>query len=533
MAKNRYVFLMVAVLILTGYAIQVSRGQASIKPLDGYLVFYAFSFTFALLVLGQKVDFGSVRKNLRWSKAFDRISDHALRIIFLLSAIFFILWTLVLWGKFYSFRLDFIDSGIYSEIVFNSTQGRLFHSSFHKIHSLGEHFSPIVLTFVPFFWINPSALWLLTAQVAAFAVCPVILFYICREVIKDETLSRKVALGAAVLWFAFPTMLNAVQTGFHPSTLSLPFILFGFYLLITNRLWPFWANMILLLLFKENLALVWVSFGLYSLLIMKRKSLGMTLVLVGGFWGIAAVKWVIPFFRGGDWGHVGRIGPLEHIYDKLKYLWLYLFVPLGFLSLGNWRSSVMIWPPILLNLSVKYTKQLHGVYHYDDIIVPVLFLAAICALASDKYQPLIRKVKLLNARFLMCWFVLPITFAVIFPVERLIAYYPNETHRAIAQELERVQERWPDKTIHVQHNVRMVLNRYTDVESLKTNWRRWTFASGDLILLAPDLREIKSNKYYNLKKDYASVLKFFADNAGKKFKRLNGDFHFLTIYEAL
>lgn len=533
MVKKFYLLLMVAGPILSGYAIQVSRGHASIKPLDGYLIFYVFSFTMALLFLGQNVDIRSVRKNLNWSKAFDRISVRALKIICLLTVIFFILWTGVLWGKLYSFGLDFIDSGIYSDIVFNSAQGQPFHSTFHKIHALGEHFSPIVLAFVPFFWINPSVLWLLTAQVAAFAVCPVILFYICREIVENEALSRKVALGATVLWFAFPTLLNAVQTGFHPSTLSPPFILLGFYFLITKRQWLFWTTMVLLLLFKENLSLVWISFGLYSFLVMKRKSLGMTLILVGGLWGIAVVKWVIPFFRGEDWGHVGRIGPLEHIYDKLKYLWLYLFVPLCFLSLANWKSSVMIWPPILLNLSVKYTKQFHGVYHYDDIIVPILFLAAISALASEKYQPLIRKVKLLKARFLMCWFVVPMAFAIVFPMERLIANYPNETHQSIAAELKRVDERWPEKTIYVQHNLRMVLNWYENIQSLQTNWRSWTFDSGDLILLAPDLKHIKSNKYYNLKKDYASMLKFFEDNSGKKFKRVNAEFHFLTIYEAL
>jgi uncharacterized membrane protein len=533
MPKKLTALLMVAVPVLTGYAVQYARGETAIKPLDAYLVFYAFSLTFVLLVLGQKAGYRSVRENLRWSAGLDRISGHALKLICFVSALFFFLWTLVLWWKFYSFRLDFVDSGIYSEIVYNFAQSQNFYSSFYKIHSLGEHFSPIVVVFAPFFWINPSVLWLLTAQTAAFAVCPILLFYICRKLIKGEALSRKIALGAAVLWFAFPTLLNAVQTGFHPSTLSPPFILLGFYFLVANRMWPFWAIMVFLLLFKENLSLVWISFGLYSLLVLKRKSLGMTLILVGGLGGVAVVKWVIPFFRGGDWGHVGRIGPLEHIYDKLKYLWLYLFVPLGFLSLTHWRSSVMIWPPILLNLSVSYTKQLHGVYHYDDIIVPVLFLAAISALASEKYRPVIRKVKLLNARFLLCWFIVPLTFALIYPVERLIAYYPNETHASIAQELQKVKARWPETTIHVQHNLRMVLNRYENIKSLHRDWRAGEFDSGDVIVLAPDLKHIKSNKYYNLKKDYASVLKYFEANSGDKFKRVSGPFQYLVIYEAL
>ncbi|GJL77648.1 MAG: hypothetical protein NPINA01_06370 [Nitrospinaceae bacterium] len=533
MIKNSYALLIVAIPILTGYVIQVSRGRTSLLPIDAYLVFYAFSLVFALFVLGQKVHLGSINKNLHWNKQFDRVSDHALKIIFLLSAVYFLLWTSVLWGKLHSFRLDFIDSGIYSDIVYNSAYGQLFYSSLYNIHGLGEHFSPVVLAFVPFYWISPNVLWLLTAQVAAFALCPVILFFICREIFRNESLSRKVALGMAVLWFAFPTMLNAVQTGFHPSTLSPPFILLGFYFLVANRLRRFWAVMVLLLCFKENLALVWISFGLYSFLVLKRKTLGTALILIGGFWGIAVVKWVIPFFRGEGWGHVGRIGPTDHIYYKLKYLFLYLFVPLGFLSLANWQSSLMIWPPILLNLAVKYTKQLHGVYHYDDIIVPVLFLAAISALAAGKYRPLMRKIKVMNARYLMCWLLVPIGFSFFFPVERLIQYCPSATHRGIAEELKQVKERWPQKTIHVQHNLRMVLNRYGKTESLGRDWRGWKFEPGDLILLAPDLREIKSNKYYNLKKEYTNILKFFEDSSGNQFKRINEPFHFLQVYEVL
>ncbi len=235
-----------------------------------------------------------------------------------------------------------------------------------------------------------------------------------------------------------------------------------------------------------------------------------TLILLGGFWGIAVAKWVIPFFREGEWHHTDRLGPTQFIYLKLKYLWLYLFLPLGFLSLANWRSSLMIWPPILLNLSVKYTRQFEGFHHYDDIIVPILFLAGVSAIAVKYNHPLGKRLKLLNARFLTCWFVIPLTFAVIYPLGYLIKNYPNEIHRSVAQELDWVQERWPEKTIHVRNNFRMVLNPHKKSKSLKESfnggWQNKEIDSGDLIIIAPSQKRMKAKGPF--KKDLTRVLEF-------------------------
>lgn len=518
--------------IFLGYALQVANGRWMLSFMDGYLVFYAFSLALALFTVSGEVEKNSVRNNLQWIQRFDQISSHAFRIILVASIVFFILWTLVLWATFYSFNLDVVDSGIYSNIVFNSSQGRWLYNSWYKINALGEHFSPIMLVFVPLFWIHPSILWLLTAQVAAFAACPIILFFICKEIIKNKKLAGQVALAATLLWFAFPSLLNAIKSGFHPSTLSIPLILLGFLALIQNRLKIFWPIMISLLLFKENLALIWISFGLYSLLVLKRKTLGTVLILFGAGWGIAVVKWVIPFFRGGDWHHTDRLGPTQNIYLKLKYLWLYLFLPLGFLSLVNWRSSLMIWPPILLNLSVKFAEQFGGNYHYNDIIVPMLFLAAICGAASIKNWPKARSLKIINLRFLLCWFMIPFIYAISSPIERVIKYFPNETHLAIAQELKVVKKFWPENKIHLDHRLKSHMNFRKNTESLTRGWQEWKFESGDLIIMVPALKGIKPNKYYNFK-NYDVVMKSFEDNLGLKFKRMKGPFHYLKIFEAL
>jgi uncharacterized membrane protein len=305
-------------------------------------------------------------------------------------------------------------------------------------------------------------------------------------------------------------------------------------MLIKNRLRTFWGIMVALLLFKENLSLIWISFGLYSLFSLKRKTLGIALILLGGFWGIAVAKWVIPFFREGEWRHTDRLGPTQFLYLKLKYLWLYLFLPLGFLSLANWRSSLMIWPPILLNLSVKYTRQFEGFHHYDDIIVPLLFLAAISALAVKDNHALGKRLRWVNAKYLMCWLIVPLTFSVIYPMGYLIKNFPNENHRRVAQELDWVQNRWPGKTIHVHSNIRMVLDPHKKSKSwrgdFKDDWQDRKFDSGDLYIIAPSQKRMKAKGPFKWDPDRA--LEISESHSAGKLKVRDGPFHYLFVYEA-
>ncbi len=520
-----------AIAAVVAYFLRVSENKLGIRVLDGYLTFYALSLFGAWGVLGRPWTLSAARKNRPWLRWLERLSARSLHIVGALSLAFFIVWTLLFLLKHHSFNTDIIDSGVYSNVVFNSSEGRWFHSSHYGYHSLGEHFSPIVLIFVPLFWIEPSLLWMIVAQAAALAVCPVILFFILRECVPGPKTAGIFAMFAALLWIAFPALLNALG-GFHPSTLAPPFILLAFLFLLRERWLWFWATMAFLLLFKENLSLVWIAFGLYALLIPKCLRLGAALLILGALWGIAVTKGIIPYFRGGGWEHPGRLGPTAFPLLKLKYLALYVFLPIWFLPLADWRTLPMVTPPLALNLAVKYKNQFLGIYHYDDIVVPLLFLAAVYGVLRLKEKKFWQRLWRFQARFVIGWLLIPVGFAAAYPLVHAVMFFPGETQRAVAREVAAVDERWPKRKIHMQYALGAHLNLRPESQPLKGDFRDWKFAPGDLIVLAPELKSFRTARYWEIE-DYAGALQFFADRAGKRFKRIDSGFRFLIIYEAL
>ncbi len=520
-----------AIAVLAAYFLAVSGNKLGIRVLDGYLTFYALTLFCAWGVLGRPWTRASARKNRVWIQRLERVSARSFQWVCALSLLFFLAWTLLFFLKHYSFNTDIIDSGVYSNVVFNSSEGRYFYSSHYKYHSLGEHFSPIVLIFVPLFWIEPSLLWMIVVQAAAIAVGPVILYFILKACIEDAKTARMLALFAAILWLSFPALLNALG-GFHPSTLAPPFILLAFYLLVRERWFWFWGCMLFLLLFKENLSLVWIAFGLYAICIPRRIKLGLALLVLGALWGIAVTKGIIPYFRGGAWEHPGRLGPTSHLLLKLKYLIVYVFLPIAFLPLADWRTLPMIAPPLALNLAVKYKNQFLGIYHYDDILVPLLFAAAVYGFLRLRKAKFWRRLWRFQARYVMGWFLVPLGFAVAYPLVHAVMFFPGETQRAVAREVGVVKERWPDRKIHMQYPLGAHLNLRPDSQPLKGDFADWKFEPGDLVVLAPALKGLRTAHYWEIN-DYPGALKYFSDRVGKRFKKIDSGFRFLVLYEVL
>ena len=71
----------------------------------------------------------------------------------------------------YSFYTNDYDTGIYSNLAWNIAHSHGAYSSILGRSHLGEHFSPIMVVFAPFFYFGAGATYLmLIAQ--ALAVCP-------------------------------------------------------------------------------------------------------------------------------------------------------------------------------------------------------------------------------------------------------------------------------------------------------------------------------------------------------------------------
>lgn len=507
-----------------GYAVWFS----AVFKKDLYLIFFFLGFFLAVWAYRFQVTGETLSRCKSSLLESGDFGVYVFRFILILSIGSFCLWTFIFFNKQDSFNLHLYDAGIYGNIVFNSSQGRWFYSSIHDMNALGEHFSPIMALFVPLYWIKPSLLWLMTAMAACFAVCPALLFFINREILKNRGLADGVSLFSAILWQSYPAIVNAVSYEFHPSTLAPPFILLAFLFLLRNRMRWFWATMVFLLLFKENLSLVWIGFGLYSSFVLKRKKLGWTLVVFGGLIGFALIKLVIPGFLGKNWGHLDRFGPLEFWTLKLKYLFQ-LYWPLCFLPLIDWRAFLLSVPATLLNLSVRYQPQFSGAQQYNDIIAPLLFIAAVYGIEKLRRQKMLERFPQRN-RYILGWLMLTVFLVSMdrhSPVYHLKQNLPNEAQIALVNELKEFNRLWPEKTVYFQYNLGAQMeNRRHLIIIRRKNLPDWKFPRGAFIALAPSM---PSRWIY----DYPGALKYLASNEGILFKRIKEPFRKLLIYEVI
>jgi uncharacterized membrane protein len=279
--------------------------------------------------------------------------------------------------QYCSFLIDDFDTGIYSNVVWNLMSGDWFYSDVLNVNHLGEHFSPIVAVFVPFFIIYPSPFWLVAAQGLAVGTTYVLLYFVALKIFGDANMkfAKPLALGFAIWASLYGPLTRALLFEFHPSTLATPLLAAAVLALLhgcDRVLWVFVAG---LLLSKENAPLAVLGLGLYAGLVLFRPRLGIALGAVAVVSAALIMGVVMPLSRTDNWSHYSRLGPFAEWQSKSRYL-LRLVKGLAFLPLASWRSLMCAVPLVALNLSVAYGSQFSSKYHYDDFVSVFLLVAA-------------------------------------------------------------------------------------------------------------------------------------------------------------
>ena len=279
--------------------------------------------------------------------------------------------------QYYGFRIGDWDTGIYTNVVWNLFSGDGFYSDQNQRNQLGEHFSPIVIAFVPFFFISASPVWLLAGQGLAVGATYVLIYFIALKIFGDAKIgaAKPLALVFAVWASLYAPLTSALIFQFHPSTFVTPLVAAAILALLYRRDWLLWVCIGVLVLSKENATLAIMGLGLYAALVMARPWLGACLLGVGVVSAVLIMNILMPHFRTGTWQHYARLGPLSHWQQKAAYLFT-LVKGLAFLPLASWRSLVCAVPLVALNLAVAYTPQFSMSYQYDDFASVFLLVAA-------------------------------------------------------------------------------------------------------------------------------------------------------------
>ncbi len=186
------------------------------------------------------------------------------------------------------------DFGFFDQIVWNTSRGRWFETSFVEYNFVGQHVEPVLLIFAGFYRLGGGPETLLAIQTAFVALAAVPLFYATRRLTDMPV----VAVGVAISYLVSPALHRALDFDFHPELLSPVFLFTGLYFLSAKR--PLAAVLAVapVLLLKEDMALVALMFGVLVWIRGERMH-GAALAASAILWGLSTVFVIMPRVRGG------------------------------------------------------------------------------------------------------------------------------------------------------------------------------------------------------------------------------------------
>lgn len=325
----------------------------------------------------------------------------ATAVVALLMLAYIAILSVLVWLRYAAVHTD-LDLAIYSQVVWNTAHGDWFRNSVLPLSAnyLGNHFSPILLAFVPLYliWTDPRVLLIGQVVVNALAVWP--LYWFARE--KLPTPWAGVLLVAAFL--LYPALQHQDLGDFHGVALGTTVVMWAFFALLTGRNRLLFCILPLMVLVREDLSLVIVTMGLYAGIFQRRWRLGLVLCVLGIVLSILVILVLIPAFRGGEsffyndyYDYLGTSAPeigktmllrpgvwLSRAFHPPKFnLLLQLLLPVAFLPLL--APSVFLLGGSALAYLLLVDYPFAQIYTLDEqnqaLLIPFIFFGAVSGLA--------------------------------------------------------------------------------------------------------------------------------------------------------
>jgi len=331
------------------------------------------------------------REEFNWEKNF-----------YILMTIFFLIFLSLALARFNAFS-TLQDLSYYAHAIWYTTQGKILYTtiSTQGYNTLGNHMTPILIFIAPFFYLLQSPGTLLFFQSLALALVAIPVFRFSRERLGSPFLGFIVGLA----YLFHPTIWYNNLNDFHVTPFGAFFASFGFYFLSKKEYRKSLLFIFLLLLSKEDLVLVGITFGLYMFWVQKKKILGLATSITSGIYFILTLKVFMPFFSrdefiserfylAGRYDYLGNslgevavtvitspLMVLSHVLTLPKILYLItLFFPGMFLSLlAPWVMFIAA-PIFVVNLLSTYYWQYLITTQYSMVIIPFLYFGAVVSM---------------------------------------------------------------------------------------------------------------------------------------------------------
>lgn len=288
------------------------------------------------------------------------------------------------------------DLGIYDQAIWLMSRFKPPFITLRGLPFWGTHANPILVLFVPFYWLGAGPHFLLVAQVASQGAGAVAVYLLAR----DRFEARWPAVAMAGVLLLHPTYQYLIWEFFHPDALALGPLLFAYWAARARRWNWFAVAAVLALACKEDVALAIVVLGI---LIAARgdRRIGIVTSAVAAAWFMLATRVIIPFSNGigpfydsffGEFGksasqvtknvlaHPGKAVDVATRPNRMSYYRM-MFAPVAFLPLLALPTLLIGAPMIGINALSSFPYQQEIRYHYAALVLVAIILATVEAIA--------------------------------------------------------------------------------------------------------------------------------------------------------
>jgi uncharacterized membrane protein len=351
-----------------------------------------------------------------------------------LALLFWVICNALVLHRYYSFYSSYANynQGIFDQLFWNSWHGNFFESSLSSalssavVHDkqlpdvayqrLGQHFTPSLLLWLPFYVLYPSPAGLSVLQTTLIAAAGLVLYALARHYHPSH-----VSALIAASYYAASAVVSPTLADFRDFS-QLPLFVFGLLLAVEKRCWWLvWLMAGLTLAIREDTGIVLFGIGFYWVVSRRHLWVGSGLCVLSIGYVLVVTNVVMPMFSDdiskrfmieqfGQFVEDDHASTLEVIWGIVRNPWRLLleivtpmdrtvgyllaqWLPLAFVPAIAPSAWLLAGIPTLQVLIRKAPDALSISLRYALTLVPGLFYGAILWWAQhrERFQPRLQK----------------------------------------------------------------------------------------------------------------------------------------------
>lgn len=285
---------------------------------------------------------------------------------------------------FHSFVLTGFDNAIVEQVV-----ARLSHFSApitevegHGVNYFGDHFSPVLALYAPFYRLVPEPETLFAVQGGVLALSVVVVL-----VTATRHLGRRLGLGVTVLYALSFGILNSAVMGARETPFAVLLLVVAGACFLERSIKAVVLASLGLLLVKEDLGLTVAAIGFVLALEARSRRAGVALMVVGVTFFLLVMAVILPTFRtAGESPYLSSpdamLGATFDGWGPKMVTLVLTFGVAGLITVRN-RWCLTVLPTLAWRFTSPNEAYWTPMWHYSAALMPIVFVAAIAVLRDS------------------------------------------------------------------------------------------------------------------------------------------------------